>query len=58
MTIRSGVKMYGNNQGTDVPTIPSNNPSMIPIVRRDLRSNWACHENFEKEEMIRNYRLI
>jgi len=50
--------MYGNNQGTDVPTIPSNNPSMIPIVRRDLRSNWACHENFEKEEMIRNYRLI
>jgi len=50
MTIRSGVKMYGNNQGTDVPTIPNNIPSMTPIVRRDLRSNWACHENLKKKK--------
>ena len=41
MTILSGVKMLGNNQGTHVPTIPNSNPSIAPIVTRDLSRNRA-----------------
>lgn len=37
MTLRSGVlKMFGNNQGTDIPTSPTTSPNNAPIITSDF----------------------
>lgn len=36
MTLGSRVKIWGNNQGTDNPTVPIVNPSIAPIITSDF----------------------
>ena len=42
MTFWSCVKILGNNQGTDVPTIPNSNPSIAPMMTSDFSNIRAC----------------
>lgn len=42
MIFSSGVKILGNNHGTDVATIPRVKPRIAPMMTSDLSSIRAC----------------
>lgn len=50
MTLRSNVKILGNNQGTDIPIAPIANPRIAPIITSDFSSIRACLAILKKLE--------